>query len=210
MERGGQRHQYYVFNTGGIGAETNEEASGPHYKKIPRELTLMLQEALLREAVSFEYDSALGSELAVAIVDTRGRETLNLRKEWLPRSVYGEDEYMKRVIELRRRRFYGRDAQDRAGILRYTKVSDALLDIADIPVPSNERELAWLLSFYWHVDAAYDTLAGLAEHRQEGMRPAPHLLKALRETYEGALSQGLDLPQESGGVLSILGLVERR
>ncbi len=210
MERGGQRHQYYVFNTGGIGAETNEESSGPRYKKIPRELTLMLQEAVLREAVSFEYDSDLGSELAVAIVDTRGRETLNLRKEWLPRSVYGEDEYMQRVIELRRRRFYGRNAQDRAGILRYTKVSDALLDIADIPAPINERELAWLLSFYWHVDAAYDTLAGLAEHRHEGMRPAPHLLRALRETYEGALAQGLDLPQESDGVLSILGLAERR
>ena len=65
----------------------------------------------------------------------------------------GDQEYRQRVIELRRRRFYGKDAEDKAGILRYTKVSDAVLDITDIPVPSNERELAWVLSFlaagYW-------------------------------------------------------------
>ncbi len=210
MERGGQRQEYYGFNTGGIGAETNEEASGPRYKKIPRELTLMLQEAVLREAVSFEYDGVLGSELALAVVDARGREILNLRKEWLPRSVYGEDDYRRRVIELRRRRFYGRDAQDRAGILRYTKVSDALLDIADIPVPTNERELAWLLSFYWHVDMAYGTPAELAEHRHEGMRPAPHLLRVLQGKYETAVAHGLRLPAKSRRVLGILGLADRR
>ena len=50
-------HQaYFVFNTGGVGADTNDEASGANYKKIPRELTLMLQESLLREAVKFELD----------------------------------------------------------------------------------------------------------------------------------------------------------
>lgn len=206
MERGGLRHEYYAFNTGGIGAETNEEASGPLYKKIPRELTLMLQEAVLRGAVVFEYDSVLGSEAAVAIVDTQGREIVNLRKEWLPRSVYGEDEYRHRVMELRRRRFYGRDAQDKAGILRYTKVTDALIDISDIPIPADERELTWLLSFYWHVDEAYDTLAELAEHRHEGMRPAPHLLRALGEIYERALAQGLGLPEDRRGALGALGL----
>ena len=41
-----------------------------------------------------------------------------------------------------RRRYYSRDAQDKAGILRYTKVTDNILDIADIPPPTNERELA--------------------------------------------------------------------
>ena len=32
-------------------------ASLSNYKKIPRELTLMLQEALLRDAVKFEFDN---------------------------------------------------------------------------------------------------------------------------------------------------------
>jgi hypothetical protein len=210
MERQGQRHEYYAFNTGGIGAESNEAASGPGYKKIPRELTLMLQEAVLREAISFEYDGVRASEVAVAIVDTRGREILDLRKDWLPQSVYGEDEYGRRVTELTRRRYYGRDSQDKAGILRYTKVSDALIDISDVPVPTNEREVAWLLSFCWHVDAAYGTLSELAERRHEGMRPAPHVLRALQAAYEKALAQGLDLPSESRGALGILGLADRR
>ncbi len=206
MERGGLRHEYYAFNTGGVGAESNEEASGPRYKKIPRELTLTLQEAVLRGAVTFEYDSVLGSELAVAIVDRQGREIVNLRDEWLPRSVYGEDEYRSRVIELRRRRFYGRDAQDKAGILRYTKVSDGVLDITDIPEPTNERELAWLLSFYWHVDMACNTLAELTAHCHEGMRPAAHVLRALQSIYEAAIAQGLDLSADGREAIPTVGL----
>jgi len=39
------------------------------YKKIPRELTPMLQEALLRDAVKFEYEPTLGSGAAVATLD---------------------------------------------------------------------------------------------------------------------------------------------
>ncbi len=204
MERGGQRQQYYAFNTGGIGADTNDEASGAKYKKVPRDLTLTLQEALLRDAVTFEYDAILGSEHAVAIVDASGREIVDLREDWLPQSVYGDDEYRKRITELRRRRFYGRDAGDKAGILRYTKVSDAVLDITDIPVPANERELAWLLSFYWHVDRAYGTLAEVVEHCREGMRPAPHLLRALQKIYASA--GNLDLPAGARIALRDLGL----
>ena len=44
-------------------------ATGDSYKKIPRELTLMLQEALLRDAVKFGYEPTLGSDAAVAILD---------------------------------------------------------------------------------------------------------------------------------------------
>jgi hypothetical protein len=210
MERGGQHHEYYVFNTGGLGADTNDEASGPRYKKIPRELTLMLQEAVLRQAVSFEYDTVLGAELATAIVDSHGRKIIDLEKEWLPQSIYGEDEYVRRMIELRRRRFYGSGPHDKAGILRYTKVSDALIDIADIPIPTNERELAWQLSFYWHVDKAYDSPAELADHRDEGMRPAPHVLRALQRTYASALASGLDLSASSRRVLGTLGLADQQ
>ena len=114
--------EYYAFNTGGVGADSNEEASGSRYRKIPRELTMMLQEALLRNAVKFEYDGMLRSEVAVAILDGEGNEVVDLRHEWLPVNIYGEDDYADRVVELMRRRYYGRDQQDKAGILRYTKV----------------------------------------------------------------------------------------
>ena len=147
MEEGGLNQQYYVFNTGGVGADTNDQASGEKYKKIPRELTLMLQEALLRDAVKFEYETLLGSDLAVAIVDESGEEIVDLRTEWLPENIYGEDDYSNRITDLRRKRFYGESSEDKAGILRYTKVFNRLYDLSDIPEPSNERELTWLLSF---------------------------------------------------------------
>ena len=206
MAQGGMPQHYYVFNTGGVGADANEEASGPRYKKIPRDLTLMLQEALLREAVKFEHDPALGSDVAVAIVNREGGEVQNLRKDWLPKEIYGETEYNRRVVELTQRRYYGRDAQDKAGILRYTKVSDALFDLADIPSPTNERELTWLLSFYWKADQAYNSVPELAAHREEGRRPDPHLIQALQRSYEAAVARGLDLPQSSRSALGDLGI----
>lgn len=209
MEWGGLPMEYYIFNTGGVGAESSEEASGPRYKKIPRNLTLMLQEALLRGAVKFEYEPAIGSEAAAAIVDSRGREIVNLRKDWLPRSIYGDEEYEERMLQLRRRRFFGRDTNDKAGILRYTKVNDAIIDVADIPEPTNERELAWLLSFYWYVDKVYDTLPELADHRHEGMRPAPYLLRELQDLYDRARANGLRLSDESRTALALVGVVER-
>jgi hypothetical protein len=206
MERGGLPIRYYVFNTGGVGADTNEQASGARYRKIPRELTLMLQEALLREAVKFEYDATMRADVAVAIVDQRGDEVLDLRKDWLPINIYGETEYTKRVLDLRRRRYYGRDANDKAGILRYTKVTEALIDLNDIPHPANERELAWLLSFYWGVDQAWNTLPELVYHLDEGYRPRPHLLRELRYMYEAGVGQGLDLPAASQSALAPLGI----
>ena len=206
MAWGGMPQEYYVFNTGGVGADTNEEASGPRYKKIPRDLTLMLQEALLRDAVRFEYDGALRSEVAVAVVNHRDEEVLDLRNDWLPREIYGEAEYTGRVLQLRRRRYYGQDAEDRAGILRYTRVTDALIDFADIPVPRNERELAWLLSFCWHVDQTYDSLTELARHRGQGQRPLPHILRALQQMYEAASARGLELPPDGRSALRSLGI----
>ncbi len=206
MAAGGLPQRYYVFNTGGVGADSNEEASGPSYKKIPRSLTLMLQEALLRGAVKFEYDSALGSDVAVAVVDAKGDEVLDLRKDWLPRSIYGEEEYLRRIEELRRRRFYGRDAEDKAGILRYTKVIDALIDLNEIPNPANERELAWLLSYCWHVDRVYPSLSELVAHLDEGRRPGDDTLKALTDKFNGGLELGLTLDAESLKRLEELGI----
>ena len=206
MAWGGMPQEYYVFNTGGVGADTNEEASGPRYKNIPRDLTLTLQEALLRDAVRFEYDGTLRSEVAVSVVNHRGEDVLDLRNEWLPRGIYGEAEYAGRVIQLLRRRYYGRDAQDKAGILRYTKVTDAIIDLADIPLPQNERELTWLLSFYWHVHQTYESLTELARHRNQGHRPLPHLLRALQRIYESASAQGLELPPDGRIALRALGI----
>ena len=82
---GGMPQEYYAFNTGGIGADTNEEAAGAHYVKIPRELTMLLQEALLRNAVKFEYDGVLRSEVAVAVVDAEGNEVVDLRAKMAAR-----------------------------------------------------------------------------------------------------------------------------
>ena len=206
MSQGGLPQEYYVFNTGGVGADSNEEASGRTYKKIPRELTLMLQEALLREAVRFERDPVLGSDIAVAIVNGRGDVAVDLSSHWSPKHIYGEAEYTKRIVELSRRRYYSRDAQDKAGILRYTKVTDQLLDITDIPAPLNERELAWLLSFYWHVDQAYNSLPELTAHLLEGRRPEDKALEAIHKMYQKGRSQGLELSGDSQGALSQLGV----
>ena len=205
IEEGGLSQQYFVFNTGGVGADTNDQASGANYKKIPRELTLMLQEALLRDAVKFEYEDLLGSDLAVAVVDEAGNEVVDLRNEWLPKNIYGEKDYSQRITELSRRRFYGESQEDKAGILRYTKVVNRLYDLSDIPVPANERELAWLLSFFWNVDQAYETLAELRAHVSEGNAPVTDVLKKLQDMYAQATGNGLSLDGAAAAALSSLG-----
>ena len=203
---GGMPQQYYAFNTGGVGADSNEEASGSRYVNIPRELTMMLQEALLRNAVKFQYDGVLRSEVAVAVVDENGNEVVDLRQKWLPVNIYGEEDYANRVQELMHRRYYGRDQQDKAGILRYTKVVNTILDISDLPAPANERELAWLLSFYWSVDQAYETLEETAGHRTEGMRPAEYQLREIQRKYLDGLQSGLSLGESNRNALAQLGL----
>ena len=205
---GGLAQEFYMFNTGGLGAERNEEASGPLYRKISRDLTMMLQEAVLRNAVKFEHDPVLGVDVAVAIVDRDGREVQDLRSEWLPREVYGKDEYRRRVRELKRKRFYGDNEKDKAGILRYTRVNDAIFDLDEIPPPSNERELAWLLSFYWHVQQACGSLSELAERTGEGQRPADHILKALSEKGRLGVEDGLQLSPDCLETLPSLGISE--
>ena len=194
---GGMQQEYYAFNTGGVGADTNDEAAGSRYIKIPRELTMLLQEALLRNAVKFEYDGVLRSEVAVAVLDADGNEVIDLREKWLPASIYGPDDYANRVAELMHRRYYGRDQQDKAGILRYTKVVNTILDISDVPAPANERELAWLLSFYWSLDQAYETLAETGAHRGEGMGPVAYQLNELQRKYADGLGSGLSV--DAGG-----------
>ena len=202
---GGMPQQYYAFNTGGVGADSNEEASGSRYVKIPRELTMLLQEALLRNAVRFEYDGVLRSEVAVAVLDADGNEVVDLR-EWLPANIYGEADYANRVFELMHRRYYGRDQQDKAGILRYSKVVNTIIDLSDVPPPANERELSWLLSFYWSLDQCYETLAETAAHRSQGMRPVEYQLRELNRKYRDGVASGLSIDAAGRQRLVELGL----
>lgn len=203
IEEGGLNQQYFVFNTGGVGADTNGAATGDSYKKIPRELTLMLQEALLRDAVKFEYEPTLGSDAAVAILDQNGNEVVDLRTEWLPKNIYGEADYAVRITELSRRRFYGESSADKAGIFRYTKVFNSVYDITDIPVPNNERELTWLLSFYWNTDQAYETLAELGAHKGEGTAPDFATSQILQKMYG---ESGLNLSGDAATALAAMGI----
>ena len=125
---------------------------------------------------------------------------------WLPRNIYGEAEYTRRVEDLRRRRYYGRDASDKAGILRYTKVTEGLIDLADVPPPVDERELSWLLSFFWNVDRAYGSLTEVVQHLQEGHPPLPHLVRGLQQMYESGVGNGLRLSGDRADALKALGV----
>ena len=82
-------------------------------------------------------------------------------------------------------------------------------DLNDIPPPTNERELAWLLSFCWHLDQAYNTLGDVAAHRAEGTPPSPETLRGLHRKYEAGLARGLALPPGGADLLAMLGLAER-
>jgi hypothetical protein len=109
-------------------------------------------------------------------------------------------------VELRKRRFYGRDENDKAGILRYTKVIDELIDLREIPTPTNERELTWLLSYCWHVDRAYSTLQEFMDHRAEGSQPKGATLRALGEKYRDGLRRGLEFSAETDKLVRELGI----
>lgn len=206
MADGGQEQGYFAFNTGGVGADVNEEAAGSNYKKISREVTLMLQEALVRGAVKFEYDSILGSDIAVAIINAAGFEIVDLREQWLPRYIYGEAEYERRVNDLKTRRYYGKNSEDKAGILRYTKVFNHIYDLDDIPAPSDERQLAWLISFYWGLDVAQDTMAALAQVVIQGHDPGPDVTSRLELLIIQAQAAGFRVESDWARALAGLGI----
>ena len=206
IREGGLPQEYYMFNTGGIGADKNEEATGPLYKKIDRDLPLLLQEAVLRKAVKFEKEDVLGVDVAVAVVDAEGNEVINLRENWLPKSIYGEEDYKARVQDLKHKRFYGDDQTDKAGILRYTKVNKEIFDLAEIPAPMNEREVAWLVSFYCNLDEAYETIDRLSENLPEEVIDQMGFGKVTGKIKEGFKS-GLYLTSEAQIKLQLLGII---
>jgi hypothetical protein len=168
----------------------------------------MLQDSLLRCALVFENDTLLGAEVAVAVQNARGEEVVDLRIGWPPRSIYGRERYAGMVLEMKRKRHYGDNAADKAGILRYTKVTDALMDLGDIPAPSTERELAWLVSFHWHLDGAYETLAEVGAHLAEGHAPSPEKLRGLRDKGQAGLVEELNLGDAAAGIARSLGVAD--
>ncbi|MQF65110.1 hypothetical protein FIM04_03195 [SAR202 cluster bacterium AC-409-J13_OGT_754m] len=124
----------------------------------------------------------------------------------MPRHIYGEDDYKSRILQLTKRRYYGEDSQDKAGILRYTKVVNDLIDLDDIPIPSTERELSCLLSFYWQVDQTCSTISELLDHLSEGHQPQPSTLATIQVKTTTALEQGLQLNPANKNLLENLGL----
>jgi hypothetical protein len=191
IDESGMSQGFYMFNTGGLGADTNYEASGATYKKITRELTLQLQEALLREAIKFEFDEVLGIELASAIINKDGKEVVDLRKDWLPRNIYENKEYNNKVENLKHKRYYGDSQNDKAGILRYTRANNDIFDIDDIPLPSNDREAAWLVSFYWSLEQAYESIELLGQNTSESSNPNPQALSQVNAKLLSAAENGL-------------------
>ena len=206
MQADGVQQEFYAFNTGGLGADSNDAAEGALYRKIPREVTLALQEAALRNAAKFEYDPYIGSEVAAAVVDASGNEVLDLRAEWLPRNVYGEAEYIRRINALRQRRYYGSPENERSGILRYTKVLNALINLSEVPPPRTEWEAARLLSFAWSLDRSYETLADAAARLAEGEAPSAELSGALSELCARGAAEGLALSPGAQAALRELGI----
>ena len=72
-----------------------------------------------------------------------------------------------------------------------------------VPMPGNERELAWLLSFYWNVDQAYNTLPELSGRLGEGSRPSGATLSALGAKYRAS---GVQISSEGAAELGKVGL----
>ena len=60
-----------------------------------------------------------------------------------------------------------------------------------------------MLSFFWNVDQAYDTLTELAIHKEEGNAPNPADAQKLQEMYSQA---GLSLSTDATIALISLGI----
>ncbi len=203
IDKGNFPQYFYVFNTGGIGADNNNESSGPNYKKIPRELTLMLQEALLRNAVKFQFDNILNSEIAVAIIDTEGKEVFDLRNEWLPSNIYGSKDYEQRVNSLKIDRYYGDNNSEKSGILRYTKTNNFIIDPDDIPTPANEKEFSMLLSFFWSLNNRTLSIKEFVSEssKQKAVKPEDIILYKLQNLYKNALKSNIHFSAENKSII---------
>ena len=203
IDKGKLPQFFYVFNTGGVGADNNNQSSGTNYKKIPRELTLMLQEALLRDALKFEFDNILNSDIAVAIIDSNGKEVFNLRDKWIPSNIYSKKDYRLRINNLKRNRYYGNNNSEKPGILRYTKTNNLILDLNDIPPPNDEKDLSNLLSFFWSLNNRISTIKefNIEASRQKSNKPDFNTLEKIRNIYKDSCISGLTLSEKNKSII---------
>ena len=162
----------------------------------------MLQEALLRDSVKFEFDNILNSDIAVAIIDAGGKEVFNLRDKWLPENIYGTKDYESRINSLKRNRYYG-DTNEASGILRYTKTNNAILDPNDIPPPVNEKELSSLLSFFWSLNYRTSTIKEFDTESsiQKATKPDSVILAKLCNLYKNSSESGILLSEKNKSIL---------
>ena len=133
-------------------------------------------------------------------------EIQDLRKEWLPKELYGEENYSQRLSVLKRKRYYGESQEDKSGILRYTKAVNSLLDKDDIPEPETERELTWLFSYFWNLDQAYPTLTEAASHLDSQPPPPNDTKLFLQEMFDNSIKRGLALPNNAKDLLGPFGI----
>jgi len=66
--------------------------------------------------------------------------------------------------------------------------------------------LAWLLSFYWKLDHAYDSIGELTPNLQQGRRPAGDIVSSLQVKCEAGLAGGLKLTPQAAAALRGLGI----
>jgi len=203
IKKGNLPQFFYVFNTGGIGANSNNQPSGTNYKKIPRELTLMLQEALLRDALKFEFDNILNSDIAVAIIDSNGKEIFDLRDKWIPSNIYTKKDYQSRINDLKYYRYYENIHSEKSGILRYTKTNNSILDPSDIPYPNNEKDLSSLLSFFWSLNNRTNTIKefNIEASRQKSNKPDSKTLEKISNLYKNASISGIKLSKKNKDII---------
>ena len=81
-------------------------------------VTQEIGSALAGPPVDPVFAKSLNQLAATARVGHRlDNKFFNPSNEWLPREICGEAEYVRRVLELRHKRYYGKHVEDNAGIL---------------------------------------------------------------------------------------------
>ena len=130
----------------------------------------------------------------------------SLRPDWLPQNIYGSDDYNNKIDSLKYKRYYGSSQEDKAGILRYTKANNEIFEIDDIPSPRDEREAAWLISFYWSLDQAYENIPSLDNSVSGPAKPDLSTISAIQEKLNTSLRNGLRIGLEAKETLGKFGL----
>ena len=90
--------------------------------------------------------------------------------------------------------------------MRYTKANNEIFEIDDIPSPRDEREAAWLISFYWSLDQAYENIPSLDNSVSGPAKPDLSTISAIQEKLNTSLRNGLRIGLEAKETLGKFGL----